>query len=84
MALIIVASFSVSFRVIGDNVTTILDLDVSQPPYNIPGTIKRVPDLIVEGIPGLTVGKTFTNSVVTLTFSAPFVGVAAVRMVVLT
>lgn len=79
MALIVVASFPVAVVVLGDNATTTLDVDISQDPYNIQGTIKRVQDLTVTGVVGLTATRTFSGSTVSLTFSAPFVGNAFVH-----
>jgi hypothetical protein len=84
VALTIVAAFPVLFSVIGDNINVTLDVDVTQDPYNVVGTIKRVQDLVVTGIPGLTATRVFTTNIVTLTFSAPFTGIANVRFTVLT
>lgn len=84
MALTIVASFPVAFSVIGDGITTTLAVDVSQEPFAVSSSIKRVVDLVVTGVAGLTATRTFSGTTVTLTFSAAFVGIATVHFVVLT
>lgn len=83
MALTLVTERNIAFEVLGDNTTTVLDIDLSQAPFQVGQDIKRVTALTVAGVGGLTAERVFTGTTVTLTFNAPFTGIANVRMTVL-
>jgi hypothetical protein len=83
MALLIVSPVPLAFSVVGDNVSTVIAVDLGLSPFNLPSAILRVADLSVNGIAGLTVGRSFVGTVLTLTFSAPWVGIANIRGTVL-
>jgi hypothetical protein len=83
MALTIVTPVPIAFSVVGDNIATTVDVNLGAEPFNLPRNILRVPDLSVNGIAGLTVGRTFSGTTLSLTFSAPWVGIANIRGTVL-
>jgi hypothetical protein len=83
VALTVVASATLEFSVLGDGVTTVLPVDISAEPFRVSSPIKRVTALLVSGVTDLTATRTFSGSTVTITFSAPFAGIANVSLTVL-
>ena len=83
MALTLATPQTFRFGVIGDNVNTVIVVDLANDPFNLRNAILRVTDLVVSGIVSLTATRTFSGTQVTLTFSGPWVGVAFVTITVL-